>query len=149
MALKEAIERVLANYSTARNELFKGNKLAEFLRHDFPDVLRPLIKELSAPDGPDYIIEGSAGQGQWVRCPWVAVFDPIVTDSAERGFYPVYLFREDFTGLYLTFNQGVTDVREQYKTRVKEALNPRAADFRTRLGSDTRPAPIILHQLFG
>ena len=139
MALKEAIERVLADYPTARAELFKGHKLAEFLRHDFPDVLRPLIKELSAADGSDYIVEGSAGQGQWVRCPWVAVFDPIVTDSAERGFYPVYLFREDFTGLYLTFNQGVTDVREQYKARVKEALKTRAADFRTRLGSDTRP----------
>jgi hypothetical protein len=24
--------------------------------------------------------------------PWVAVFDPLVTDSATRGYYPVYLF---------------------------------------------------------
>jgi 5-methylcytosine-specific restriction enzyme A len=33
----------------------------------------------------------------------------------------------------------VTDVREQYKARVKEALKTRAADFRTRLGKDTGP----------
>jgi hypothetical protein len=43
------------------------------------------MKEFPAASGSDYIVEGSAGQGQWVRCPWVAVFDPIVTDSAERG----------------------------------------------------------------
>ena len=139
MALREAIERVLADYPTARGELFKGHKLAEFLRHDLPNALRLLITDVYAADGFDFIVEGSAGQGRWVFCPWVAIFDPIVTDSAERGFYPVYLFREDFTGLYFTLNQGVTDVREQYKARVKEALKTRAADFRTRLGSDTGP----------
>src|SRR5437868_2504464 len=74
-----------------------------------------------------------------VFCPWVAVFDPLVTDSAERGYYPVYLFREDFGGLYFSLNQCVTDVREDYKARVKEALKTRAADFRTRLGKDTGP----------
>ena len=137
--LREAIERVLTEYPIARTKAFKGHALAEFLRHDFPDAVRPLAKELAAADGFDYIVEGSAGQGQWVRCPWVAVFDPMVTESAERGFYPVYLFREDFTGLYFTLNQGVTDVREQYKSRVKEALKTRAADFRTRLGRDTGP----------
>ncbi len=89
----------------ARYEPFEGHNLAEFLRRGFPDVLRTLIKELSAANGSDYIVKGSAGQGEWVFCPWVAVFVPIVTDSAERGFYPVYLFRKDFTGLYLTLNQ--------------------------------------------
>ncbi|PYV67290.1 MAG: hypothetical protein DMG96_39745 [Acidobacteria bacterium] len=32
------------------------------------------------------------------------MFDPLVTDSAERGYYPVYLFREDFSGLYFSLN---------------------------------------------
>ena len=97
-------------------------------------MLRTILHGFSATNDTDYIVEGSAGQGQWTRCPWVAVFDPVVTDSAQRGYYPVYLFREDFTGVYLSLNQGVTDVREQYKSRVKDALRTRAADYRARLG---------------
>jgi 5-methylcytosine-specific restriction protein A len=134
MALREAIQRVLADYPAAKELPFTGNKVAHFLRHDFPEVLRTIIAEVSGGD--DYIVKGSAGQSQWVLCPWVAIFDPVVTDSAERGYYPVYLFREDFGGLYFSLNQGVTDIREQYKTRVKDALRTRAADYRSRLGTD-------------
>jgi 5-methylcytosine-specific restriction enzyme A len=83
------------------------------------------------PDG--YVIDGSAGQGQWARSPWVAMLDPLVSDSAQRGYYVVYLFREDFTGFYLSLNQGVTDVREIYGAKVKNALKTRAVDFRSRL----------------
>jgi 5-methylcytosine-specific restriction protein A len=136
MALKEAIQRVFADYPAAKESPFTGNKVAHFLRHDFPDVLRTIIAEVSGTGADDYIIKGSAGQSQWVLCPWVAIFDPVVTDSAERGYYPVYLFREDFSGLYFSLNQGVTDIREQYKTRVKDALRTRAADYRSRLGKD-------------
>jgi 5-methylcytosine-specific restriction protein A len=139
MALKEAVERVLAEYPAAKQQPFRAHELADFLRHGFPEVLQSIIASIPGSVGTDYIVERSAGQGQWVFCPWVAVFDPLVTDSAERGYYPVYLFREDFSGLYFSLNQGVTDVREQYKARVKEALKTRAADFRTRLGKDTGP----------
>jgi len=54
----------------------------------------------------DYLVKGSAGQSQWAASPWVAILDPLITDSAQRGYYPVYLFREDFTGFYLSLNQG-------------------------------------------
>jgi 5-methylcytosine-specific restriction protein A len=39
------------------------------------------------------------------------------------------------SGVYLSLNQGVTDVREQYKSRRKAALGARAADYRSRLGT--------------
>jgi len=139
MALKEAIQRILVEYPAAKHEAFKGHQLGDFLRHEFPEMLRTIIGEISGADGTDYIVKGSAGQSQWVFCPWLAIFDPIVTDSAERGYYPVYLFREDFTGLYFSLNQGVTDVREQYKARVKDALRTRAADYRSRLGNSHQP----------
>jgi len=139
MALKEAIQRILTDYPTAKTKDFAGNELADFLRRDFPETVRKVIAGISEANGTDYIVQGSAGQGQWVRCPWVAIFDPVVTESAERGYYPVYLFREDFTGLYFSLNQGVTDVREQYKAKVKDALRTRAADYRTRLGKDVLP----------
>lgn len=38
----------------------------------------------------------------------------MITSTAQRGYYPVYLFREDFTSLYLTLNQGITEVKNRY-----------------------------------
>jgi 5-methylcytosine-specific restriction protein A len=91
-----------------------------------------MLREVAQiPD--EFSIDGSAGQGQWARSPWFAILDPLVSDSAQGGYYVVYLFREDFTGFYLSLNQGVTDVRKIYGTAVKNALKARAIDFRSRL----------------
>ena len=46
----------------------------------------------------------------------------------------MYLFREDFTGAYLSLNQGVTEVKTRYHTGAKHALIARGTDFRARLG---------------
>jgi 5-methylcytosine-specific restriction enzyme A len=52
--------------------------------------------------------------GRWTPTPWVAILDPTITTSPQNGYYPVYLFREDMSGLYLSLNQGVTDIQERY-----------------------------------
>jgi 5-methylcytosine-specific restriction protein A len=108
---------------------FAGHALAGFIREEIPRLIRKIAGISS-----DYIIKGSAGQGQWAQSPWVAVLDPLVSKSAQEGYYVVYLFREDFTGLYLSLNQGVTDVRNIYGSAAKDALKTRAHDFRARLG---------------
>ncbi len=63
------------------------------------------------------------------------MFDVLVTDSVQSGYYPVYLFREDLTGVYLSLNQGVTEIREKYRSKAKDALQTKAADFLAQLGS--------------
>ncbi|MGR6837481.1 MrcB family domain-containing protein [Syntrophomonas erecta] len=55
----------------------------------------------------------SVGQGNWARIPWIAFLDSRITNTTQKGIYVVYLFREDMEGLYLTLNQGVTDVLAQ------------------------------------
>ena len=107
----------------------KGSPVAAYLRHDFPEAVREVIDPKD-----ELLVEGSAGIGQWARSPWVAIFDPLITDTAQRGYYPVYLFREDFTGAYLSLNQGVTEVKTRYHTGAKHALIARGTDFRARLG---------------
>jgi 5-methylcytosine-specific restriction protein A len=92
-----------------------------------------LIRQIAQVPG-EFLIEGSAGQGQWARSPWIAILDPLVSDSAQRGYYIVFLYREDFSGFYLSLNQGVTDVRRIYGAAVKGALKTRARDLRSRLG---------------
>lgn len=130
MSLSQSIEYIIAQYPAAMQGPFANSPVAAHVRHDFPDAVR----QIAATQG-ELLVEGSAGIGVWARCPWIAVFDPLITDSAQHGYYPVYLFREDFTGVYLSLNQGVTEVKNRYRAGAKDALSARAIDFRARLGS--------------
>ena len=75
-----------------------------------------------------------AGKGRLARDLWVAVLDTRVTTSVRRGQYVVYLFKRDLSGVYLTVNQGVTDVfRNHPNDEARELLTRRAKAFRSRL----------------
>ncbi len=134
MPLRTALALVLEEYKAATATTYKGNPVAGFLRQELPETVRWAIANSIPERADDFLVKGSSGAGQWASCPWCVVLDPIITESPERGFYPVYLFREDFSGVYLSLNQGVTDIREQYKAARKDALRSRASDFRSRLG---------------
>ncbi len=54
-------------------------------------------------------VSWSAGRGNWARVPWIVLLDERETRSTQRGVYCVLLFRADMSGLYVTFNQGVTE----------------------------------------
>jgi 5-methylcytosine-specific restriction enzyme A len=66
--------------------------------------------------------------------PWLGIFDRLITESAQNGYYLVYLVREDCSGVYLAIGQGVTVVRTHYGADTSTALQTRAADFRAKLG---------------
>jgi 5-methylcytosine-specific restriction protein A len=138
MLLAEAFTRILNEYPRAMSETYKGHGVADFLRKDIPDLVRR-VGEIPA----EFEVEGSPGKGQWNRCPWVAILDPLITDTAQKGYYVVYLFREDFSGFYLSLNQGVTDLRRIYKSGAKDALRARASDFRARLPKERGPLSIV------
>ena len=61
-------------------------------------------------DGNVYKVKGSVGAGRWTDVPWVAVFDKRITKSAQKGVYIVYLLNKDTKELFLTLNQGATEV---------------------------------------
>ena len=61
-------------------------------------------------------------------------FDRLITNTARQGFYIVYLFRSDLSGVYLSLNHEVTSIREIYGADAKKSLIVRAADYRARLG---------------
>src|SRR4029453_2789488 len=93
LLLRDLLVRVLANYPTAAKDSLEKHPLAIFIR-DAPALdLMPLLN-----DQESYKVEGSPGQGNWAKVPWISIFDLLVTDSAQRGYYPVYLFRNDMVG---------------------------------------------------
>src|SRR5262249_14250474 len=63
------------------------------------------------------IPKGSAGAGNWADVPWLAVFDPLVTTTATRGYYVVYLFHNSEPEVHLSLNQGNTVRRKAYGTK--------------------------------
>jgi 5-methylcytosine-specific restriction protein A len=137
MALRECIEHILINYLTAASEDFKAHPVAQFLRKDFRDAVAKV-----GVNG-NFVFKGSAGQGTWVKGPWVGIFNPLVTTTSQNGYYPVYLFREDMQGVYLSLNQGMTEARKLYKSGARTALRARAANFRAMLGTQNATFPDI------
>lgn len=142
MPLRECIERILSDYLTAASEDFTEHPIAKFLRGDFRNAVAS-----ATGDGGRLIFKGSAGQGTWAKGPWVGIFDPLVTTTPQKGYYPVYLFREDMQGVYLSLNQGMTEMKKLYRSDAKTALHARAMNYRAMLGTQMALFPDLVIDL--
>lgn len=129
MSLQSLFTELLEKYPQAQKEEFAGHPLGILVRGELKKVLESHIQN------DRYKVKGSIGQGTWTTAPWIGVFDTFVTETAQDGFYVVYLIKEDCSGLFLSLNQGVTTIRNQYGADAKRALSTRAKDFLARLES--------------
>jgi len=125
--LREPIE----NYLVEKSKTFSGNQLASKFRKEFPDQINNILVEKSR-----YKTVGSSGKGQWTECPWIAILDVLITESPQEGYYPVFIFKSDMSGIYLSLNQGVTKVIQDYKREAKSVLRLRAEDYRAKIEFD-------------
>lgn len=113
-----------------RDGSFAGAPAAAHVTETVPDAIRKTMGKVA----PNYLIQGSAGKGDWTHTPWVAILDPAETSTVEEGIYIVYLLSKGCDRLYLTLNQGCTRLKDQAgipATRVE--LAARAAIMRSRL----------------
>lgn len=129
--LSDGLKEVLEGYLSAVKEPFSKHKLADFIRGTLASHVSNLLQAYAS----NLEVKGSAGQGVWARGPWIGIFDPLVTTSAQSGYYVCYLFKEDMSGVYLSLNQGMTEAKKHYKADAKTALLARAQNFRAMLGS--------------
>jgi 5-methylcytosine-specific restriction protein A len=128
--MRDEFQNVLNDYQEAYGQKYTDHPLASLIRQTIPDLVRQLITE---PER--YLLKGSAGAGNWTNIPWIALFDILITDTAQSGYYPVFLFKDDMSGFYLSLNQGVTEIKEKYKREAKQVLKLKAEDYRAQLGS--------------
>ncbi len=126
--MKYLLEEPLNQYLVEKKQPLTENKLAKKFRQDFPNAIKKIIEDKSR-----YKVVGSTGKGVWTECPWIAILDSLITNSPQSGYYPVFLFKADMTGVYLSLNQGVTEVKDYYKKDSKNVLSIRAKDFRAKL----------------
>ncbi|MEG4057650.1 MULTISPECIES: MrcB family domain-containing protein [unclassified Microcoleus] len=109
MALRDSLKKIILEYPLISNDNFKGHSFASYVKNVVP---KSISASLELPE--IYSVKGSAGNGSWVKVPWIAIFNKLVTESVQSGLYCVYLFRADFSGVYLSLNQGIADQRKKF-----------------------------------
>ena len=130
--LRKTISRILNDYERAKKEPFTGHQLGTFFRSDVPQT----FYQTGLVDKKSYLVTGSVGQGNWATVPWVCIFDRSITTSATKGVYIVYLLSKDCKSLYLTFNQGCTDIRKSHsKKETIKIMRAKANEITSRIDS--------------
>lgn len=138
MALREALQRILVEYRTAKVASLKGHPLALFITSNAESAVSEALGEVDA----GLLAKGSPGQGNWAAVPWISVFDPAITTSATRGYYVVYLFHASQPLVHLSLNQGTMTVREEFGARSREILKDRADLMRKRVADFAAMLPV-------
>src|SRR5262245_6348397 len=72
----------------ARAQPLKGHPTADYIR----DLATAEVQSVLTGANP--------------AAPWIAIFDPVATQTATRGYYVVYLFHVSEPVLHLSLNQG-------------------------------------------
>ena len=126
--LQNTLEEILQSYVEVRTGAKFGKahpiwsvfeEAAESIRSLAPVARRPHLK-----------VSWSAGQGAWSRVPMISLMDERETSSTQDGVYVVFLFREDMSGVYLSWNQGVTTIKKEHGARrSREILRERAGSL--------------------
>lgn len=110
--LRTYLHRILKEYRFQRDNSLKDNELSNFITNTvggiIPDYLFPRD---------EYTIQSSCGRGNWAEIPWAAVFYTDLSTSAQKGYYIVYLFRADGSGVYVSLNQGYTYFKQLFKAK--------------------------------
>ena len=130
--LHEMLARLAKEYTYERAKPFSNSEFGNFVRHDLAIEAKKNIIFLPY----ELTIKASVGRGVWAAVPWLAFFDPLITESATSGFYVVYLINPQSEELTLSLNQGTTAVYQEFgETRGQAVLNRRAVDIRERVAT--------------
>ena len=128
-SLRDSLAVILEGYRGATAEPFAQNPIATFIRNEASLAVRTALTEQLG----GLVVEGSAGAGNWASVPWIAAFDPAVTQTATKGYYLVYLFHHAEAVVHLSLNQGTTAVRKEFGARSRDQMRSRAELIRSRL----------------
>lgn len=128
--LTECVKYLFDNYVQATKGPFADSSVGEYVRNMIP---QNFIKS-GLIDKTNYRIKASVGQGIWAQVPWIGIFRNDITDSAQNGVYIVYLLSADGNSLFLTFNQGFTDIAKDKTTKeTVDEMRKRASDCISKL----------------
>ena len=112
--MRETLEEIVAlqaQYSAKKTPAME--RRGHLIRRTLPDELRAFGTELRAAlgaYGEDADAKGKDNTGQMSRIPWVRWFSRSRSPSATQGWYVVYLFHPDASGVSLCLSHGSTRI---------------------------------------
>jgi 5-methylcytosine-specific restriction enzyme A len=128
--LRDQLEQACALVQRPRTtpNVTAGDPLYQLMVHSLPQTVRALTAVSES-----HKVQGSAGQVNfpWAETPWLAIFDRLVTESAQRGHYVVFLVHPRGAGVYLSLNQAVTEARAVPGVDYRARLLAQADRFRS------------------
>ncbi|HBM4577535.1 TPA: DUF3578 domain-containing protein, partial [Listeria monocytogenes] len=96
MNLVRLLKYMQENYGEQiTNHPMAGNEVAKNFKKGAKTVFETFLL------GNDYNISASIGTGGWANVPWIAVHDKEISTSVQEGVNIVYLFTNDYQGVYL------------------------------------------------
>lgn len=130
--MRKELLRFMRDFSIAKTQPFSNNSFGTFVRSEIPQA----IYKTDLLSQSQYLVTASVGAGNWAMIPWICIFDRNITTSATKGVYIVYLLSADSQRLYLTFNQGCTEISQTYsKKETIEKLHENAEQIRKMINS--------------
>lgn len=113
--LTDYFKEILDNYieSKTTGRFNKNHEMFKLINYTTTDALNEIVKKYGL------IAKGSCGAGTWTNYPWIAVYNEEITTTIQRGIYIVYLFSEDMSRVYLTLNQGCTNLKKNWELRLQ------------------------------
>ena len=127
MDIKTVFERIAKEYPEAKKQKLKNHPLTKFIRTEVPKSFREDLGETISK----YKVMVAKHAGNWSRVAWIVISDTRVTESAARGYYPVYSFFENGKKIMLSLGQGYKDIKTKYKKEA--ALNLGLASLKKKM----------------
>ena len=113
--IKELFEKIIKDYPFDIGGKIEENSVGKLVTKDLKETID------NCNLGNLYFIKGGVGQfGNFAEIPWLGIFDKEITNGAQKGYYLVYLFNKDKTGVYLSLNQGWTSYNSRYGADVNK-----------------------------
>lgn len=127
----------LTHYNEAKSESNWNHPVINIIDSEIPIDIEQEIQEkcgLDTAEIENLSIEGSCGKGRMANIPWIGIFDNRVANGPQDGLYVVYLFDTVEKRLFLTLNQGMTELKDDYGlSATKKVLSTRADILREKV----------------
>ena len=97
------------------------------------------IATLERPDSTvdlDLRVKDGGRQSSYSPLPWIRIYSPTYSPTAQAGIYLCYLFAADGSRVYLSLNQGTSEMRSGHMRSMsnEKVLLSRAGEARSALG---------------
>lgn len=136
--LNEEVRYALTHYEEAKSESNWDHPVVPLINSELPEKFRSQLDHDNTDSygiQPEHLnIQGSTGKGRMANIPWIGAFDTRIANNPQDGLYVVYLFDTVEDRLFLTLNQGMTELKDNYGLGpTKEILSKRAEILRTKI----------------